>query len=311
MRKLKLLPFTVENIQETIDDLPYGIKLTEAPLIWEKKKEKGAGIVVAVIDTGVDYTHPDLKDNIIGGRNFTPEGFYKNYMDLNGHGTHVAGTIAAANNNGGIVGVAPEAKILALKVLDKHGSGSHWSIIEALRYAVKWRGENGEKVRIINMSLGSPDHSDHLYDAILNAVAAGILIVVASGNEGDRLAETHEISYPSVYPECITVAACDHEKDLAPFSNNHLHVDLIAAGVDVLSTFPNGKYAALSGTSMAAPHVSGILALLIKLGERKFKRMLTESELYALLVKTCSSIGYEASIEGHGLPELSQLDKRC
>jgi major intracellular serine protease len=310
MAEMKLIPFTVESIQDAALTIPFGITQCEAPEIWEKG-EKGIGVVVAVCDTGIDTTHPDLKDNIIGGRNFTPEGSYRDYTDRNGHGTHVAGTIAASGNGTGVIGVAPEAKILACKVLDKHGSGNYWSIIEGIRYATNWRGENGERVRIINMSLGGSHNDPNLEKAILDACSKGILVVVASGNENNPNDEDYETSYPALYNECITVAACDESRKLAPFSNNHLQVDVTAAGVNVLSTYPVGKYATLSGTSMATPHVAGILALLIKLGEEKFKRELTESELFAMLTKCCCSLGYEASSEGNGLPELTRFFSEC
>lgn len=308
MAEMKLLPFTVESLEEAVTYIPYGIEQCEAPEIWQSG-ERGENVVVAVLDTGVDMNHPDLKNNIIGGRNFTPEGNYKDYTDRNGHGTHCAGTIAAS---GEILGVAPDAKLLICKVLDRHGSGNYWSIIEGIRYATKWKGPNGEKVRIISMSLGGSENDSKLEEAILEAAARGILIVVASGNEGDNNEETYEDqSYPSMYNECITVAACNEEKKLAAFSNNHKQVDVIAAGVQVLSTYPQSKYAKLSGTSMATPHVSGMLALLINLGEKRFKRELTESELYALLTKCCCSLGYQASTEGHGLPTLTRFFTEC
>ena len=149
--EIKLIPFKIEALQTTPTLIPYGVEQCQAPEIW-KTGEMGSGIVVAVLDTGIDINHPDLKQNIIGGRNFTPEGWgHDKFDDGNGHGTHVAGTIAA---NGSITGVAPESKILACKVLDKNGSGNYYSIIEGIRYATNWTGKNGEKVRIINMSLG-------------------------------------------------------------------------------------------------------------------------------------------------------------
>jgi major intracellular serine protease len=307
MAEMKLIPFTVESADEAATYIPYGVTQCEAPDIWQTG-ERGEGVVVAVLDTGIDMNHPDLKNNIIGGRNFTPEGNYRDYTDRNGHGTHCAGTIAAS---GEILGVAPDVKLLILKVLDRHGSGNYWSIIEGIRYATKWKGPNGEKVRVISMSLGGPENDPKLEEAILEAAAAGILVVVASGNEGDNDETTYEFGYPALYNECITVAACNEQKELASFSNNHKQVDIIAAGVNVLSTYPLSRYAKLSGTSMATPHVSGMLALLIKLGKERFKRELTESELYALLTKCCCSLGYEASTEGHGLPNLTRFFTEC
>lgn len=305
---MKLIPFTVNSLQTETHEIPYGVHLCQAPEIWQQG-ELGAGIVVAVLDTGIDTKHPDLKNNIIGGRNFTPEGWsHKNFEDGNGHGTHVAGTIAA---NGKIKGVAPEAEILALKVLDRHGAGNYYSIIEGIRYATNWEGENGEKVRIINMSLGGSRNDRKLEQAILEACSQGIIIVVASGNEGDGNEETYELGYPALYNECITVAACDENRKMASFTNNHLQVDVTAAGVEVLSTYPASGYARLSGTSMAAPHIAGILALIIKLGEKKFKRTLTESEIFGMLTKCCCSLGFQASTEGNGLPELSRFFENC
>jgi major intracellular serine protease len=305
---VKLIPFKIESLQTETNEIPYGVSLCQAPEIWEQG-EKGEGIVVAVCDTGIDTNHPDLKQNIIGGRNFTPEGWsHNNYEDGNGHGTHVAGTIAA---NGKIKGVAPSAKILACKVLDRHGSGNYYSIIEGIRYATNWKGENGESVRIINMSLGGSVDDKNLEEAILEACSKGIVVVVASGNEGDNNEDTYEFGYPALYNECITVAACDENKKMAYFTNNHLQVDVTAAGVDVLSTYPSSTYARLSGTSMATPHVAGMLALLIKLGEKKFKRTLTESEIFGLMTKCCCSLGFQASTEGNGLPELSRFFENC
>jgi major intracellular serine protease len=307
---MKLIPFKVEGLQTETNEIPYGVNLCQAPEIWAKG-EKGEGIVVAVCDTGIDTKHPDLLSNIIGGRNFTPEGWSHDiYEDGNGHGTHVAGTIAA---NGKIKGVAPEAKILALKVLDRHGSGNYYSIIEGIRYATNWKGSNGERVRIINMSLGGSHNDKKLEEAILEACAKGIIVVVASGNESTDtgIEETFEVSYPALYNECVTVAACDENRKIAYFSNEHLQVDVTAAGVDVLSTYPASTYARLSGTSMATPHIAGILALLIKLGEKKFKRELTESEIFGLLTQCCCSLGFQASIEGNGLPELTRFFENC
>jgi major intracellular serine protease len=306
--QVKLVPFKVESLQTETNEIPFGVSLHQAPEIWADG-EKGDGIVIAVLDTGIDVDHPDLKPNIIGGRNFTAEGWgHDQFDDKNGHGTHVAGTISA---NGKIKGVAPESKILALKVLDRHGSGNYYSIIEGIRYATNWKGANGERVRIISMSLGGTYNDPQMEKAILDACSKGIIVVVASGNEGDGNPETLERSYPALYNECVTVGACDENKKIAYFSNEHLQVDVTGAGVDVLSTYPKSTYARLSGTSMATPHISGILALLIKLGETKFRRELTESEIFGLLTQVCCSLGYKASTEGNGFPELTRFFESC
>lgn len=297
--EMKLLPYTIESMNEHPEFLSYGVDQCEVPKVWETG-EKGAGVVVAIIDTGIDYNHPDLKDNIIGGKNFVDGS--DQFFDDNGHGTHVSGLVLS---------MAPEAKLLGCKVLDKNGSGSYQSIIDGIRYAANWTGPNGEKVRVMNMSLGGPDNEPELENVILEAVSKGILIVCASGNEGDGNEESLEFGYPALYNECITIAACDENKQLAPFSNNSLEVDAIAAGVNVVSAYPGNQYAYLSGTSMATPHISGIFALLINIGEKEFKRTLTESELFGLLVKVCCSIGFEKSSEGYGLPQLSKILMDC
>ena len=310
MQQMKLIPFTVKSVQKTTDERPYGIDQIKAPEMWDQA-ERGKGVVIAILDTGIDVTHPDLKDRIIDGRNFTLEGRVNDITDRNGHGTHVAGTIAGSEDGEGVIGVAPEADLLICKVLDKDGSGDYRGITQAIRWATRWRGPNGEKVRIINMSLGGPVPNERQYDAILQACGEGILVVVASGNEGDQDESSLELGWPAGYNECITVSACDETKKLAPFSSNSKEVDVMAPGVDVLSTYPVGKYAVLSGTSMATPHVAGALALIINIGERYFNRTLTESELYALLVESCCSLGYKPSSEGHGIIDLTNLNKRC
>ena len=307
MVEMKLVPFTVNSEQDNTNEIPYGVRMLNAPDVWSKS-DKGKGVVVAVLDTGVDISHPDLTPNIIDGKNFTSEGASNNYNDLNGHGTHVAGTIAACENGSGVVGVAPEAKLLICKVLDRNGSGRYDAIINGIKYATKWRGPNNERVRILNMSLGGPYNDPSLEKAILDACAKGILVCVASGNENRGDENDYEISYPALYNECITVAACNSDKKLASFSNNHLQVDIIAPGVNVTSTYPVRKYATLSGTSMATPHIAGALALLINIGEKAFKRELTESEIFSLLVKSSCSLNYQISSEGNGLPDLTDVD---
>jgi major intracellular serine protease len=147
MSKHQLMPYKVQSVHQLAKEyLPDGIKMTKAENLWVRANQ-GEGIVVATIDTGVLYTHPDLKDQIIGGKDFTGKG---DFLDGNGHGTHVAGTILADDTGHGIVGMAPKAKLLALKALGDDGSGSMEWTVNALRYAID------QKVDIINMSLGGP-----------------------------------------------------------------------------------------------------------------------------------------------------------
>lgn len=306
-RKIGLIPFNVKEIKKEVNEIPDGIKMIHAPVLWEQSN-KGEGIVIAVIDTGCQINHPDLKDRIIGGRNFTKDYFGNpnNYNDNNGHGTHVAGTIAASENNIGVLGVAPLAKLLILKVLGKDGSGDYNNIVDAINYAVKWRGKNNEKVRVISMSLGGSSDYFRLHNAVKKAVKNNILVICASGNEGDGNDTTDEFSYPAAYPEAISVGAVDLNKSIARYSNSNQNVDLVAPGSDILSTYPKGKYAKLSGTSMATPHVSGAAALIIKACEAEYGRTLSEAELYAQLVKKTTSLGFNKKSEGNGLLDLSK-----
>lgn len=301
--EMNLTPYRIDkildkklNIQSV--ELPIGVKMLEADQVWNEA-EGGKGIVVAVLDTGISKNHPFLKDNIIDGKDFSGKG---DYEDGSGHGSHVAGIIKQ---------VAPNVDLLIGKVLDDDGGGSYQSIINGINWATNYVSANGERTRIINLSLGGSEHSDELEQAILNAVSKGILVVVASGNEGKHYDNKYELSYPAIYNECITVGAIDENSKMAEFSNEHLQLDVVALGVKVKSTYKNEGYAILSGTSMATPHISSVLALIIKIGERQFQRELTESELFGLMLKCCCSLDYKKSLVGNGIPKLSELDKFC
>ncbi|MCD7035078.1 S8 family peptidase [Metabacillus sp. GX 13764] len=299
MDQVRLIPFVLEEVIDAVnEEVPYGIKMINAPALWNEDI-KGNKTVVAILDTGCDVKHPDLKDRIIGGKSFV-EG-EDDYTDSHFHGTHVAGTIAASLNNQGVTGVAPEAQLLILKVLGKDGSGSYESITEAIKYAAGWEGPDGEKVRVISMSLGGPEDVPEMHDAIKEAVKADILVVCAAGNEGDSRDDTPELSYPGYYKEVVQVGAVDEKKNIASFSNTNDEIDLVAPGVQILSTYPGGKYAKLSGTSMATPHTSGAAALLIQKEEKEFGRRLTEPEVYAQLCKNTVPAGHSKKAEGNGL----------
>lgn len=232
------------------NEIPWGIARVAAPWAWSSSE--GAGVRVAVIDTGVDTKHPDLVAAIAGGRNFVDAD--KPYDDDNGHGTHVAGTIAAARDGRGVAGVAPKARIYGVKVLDKDGGGRISSIIKG----IVWCANND--IQVANMSLGAPIGSVFMRLAVKYAKSKGVTIIAAAGNSGGS------VGCPACYEETIAVSALDSQDQLADFSSRGKAVDLAGPGVDVLSSVPGGGYDSYSGTSMATPHVAGLAALAVSRG---------------------------------------------
>jgi major intracellular serine protease len=299
---VRVIPYQVIEQSEALSGIPEGIDLIQAPKIWEETR--GEGITVAVLDTGCDTSHPDLKNQIIGGRNFTGDdsGDPDIFKDYNGHGTHVAGTIAAEGKDSGISGVAPGAKLLIVKVLDKNGSGQYDWIIDGIRYAIE------QKADVISMSLGGPNDVPELHKAVQEAVRNNISVVCAAGNEGDGKDSTDEFAYPGCYNEVISVGAIDLDRNSSEFTNSHNEIDLVAPGEEIQSTFLNGKYASLSGTSMAAPHVSGAMALIKNVATKSFDRKLSEAELFAQLIRRTVPLGNSAKLEGNGLVYLTLLE---
>ncbi|TLS37959.1 S8 family peptidase [Pseudalkalibacillus caeni] len=302
MADMRLIPYSVGNVVDEPNEIPEGVRMIKAPSIW-KDSDMGEGVVVAVLDTGCQTDHPDLRDRIIGGRNFTSDygGNPYNFYDNHYHGTHVAGTIAASYNGQGVAGVAPKAKLLILKVVTSDGSSSYQNLIDGINYATNWRGPRGEKVSVMSMSLGGSKDDPDLHKAIKRAVENDLLVVCAAGNEGDGKTGTIERGYPGYYKEVVQVGAVDMKGRLADFTNTNEEVDLVAPGVDVLSTYKDGKYAKLSGTSMATPHVSGAAALLINQFQKENGRKPSEAELYAQLIKRTRSLGMSQRGQGNGL----------
>ena len=254
----------------------WGNDLVKAPEVWARGYT-GQGIVVAVVDTGVDYTHSDLDANMwvntreVAGNGLDDDGngyvddvrgwdFIGNDNDPrdgNGHGTHVAGTIAGENNGTGVTGVAYNARIMAVKVLSDSGSGSNSSVANGIRYAAN----NGAQV--INLSLGGGYSSD-IYSAIQYATGRGSIVVMASGNEG-----ASQPGYPAFHATeyGLSIGAVDSNSRIASFSNragtNSAMRHVVAPGVSVYSTVPNNGYASYNGTSMATPHAAGVVALML------------------------------------------------
>jgi len=297
---VKLIPFIVnKELRGTATKSVYGLDMIKAKSIWAESK-KGAGVKIAVIDSGCDINHENLKNNIIGVRNFTNED-KKNpniVIDRVGHGTHVTGIICANGNN--MTGVAPDAKIYVLKAINRTGTGKLSWVINAIKYAIE------KRVDIISMSLGLSENSPKLENIIKEAVNNNIAVVCAAGNEGDGNDDSFEYSYPAAYIDVISVGAVDKKGVPAKFSNTNACIDLVAPGVDIISTYPNNKFASLSGTSMATPYVSGSLALLKNWSKNEFKRDLTQEELYAQLIKHTKVLEYSRMVQGNGLVYLKE-----
>jgi len=244
----------------------WGLHTINASAAWDTST--GAGIVVAVVDTGIDYNHPDISANVVPGWDFVGASVGNpqqgnDPIDHFGHGTHVAGTIAAVGNNGiGVIGVAWRAKIMPVKGLDDSGSGSDSTMAPAIEYAAN----NGADV--INASWGGAGTSQTIADAVDYAYNMGLVFVTSAGNDNDN-ADNY---YPANLWDVITVAASDPTDALASFSNWGDKIDVAAPGVDILSlraagtsmgTPLNDDYTRADGTSMAAPHVSGLAALIL------------------------------------------------
>jgi subtilisin len=232
-----------------IDDELYaswGVKHIGAGFVHDNGN-KGAGVKVAVIDSGIDYTHDDLDANYKGGYDFVNDD--DDPMDDNDHGTHVAGTVAAEDDETGVVGVAPEAELYALKVLGAGGSGSYSDVIAALQWAVD------KGMQVTNNSYGSSgDPGDTVKAAFDNANAAGVLNVCAAGNSGTPPGKGDNVIYPARYESCIAVAATDYSDERPRWSSTGLDVELAAPGVSINSTLCGGEYGTKSGTSMAQWH---------------------------------------------------------
>jgi thermitase len=227
----------------------YGLQTTQTNLAWDVAQGSSTQ-EIAVLDSGVDYTHPDLDGKTILGYDFVDDDNAP--MDANGHGTHVAGIAAAETNNAtGISGMAPNTKILAVRVLDAAGSGSLDDVANGIRYAADAGAE------VINLSLGCDCHTVALEDAVNYAWNKGVVVVAAAGN--DNVSATFE---PASYTNVIAVGAVNDRDRKATFSNYGTWVDVVAPGVSIASTYPGNQYVYMDGTSMASPFVAGLAALL-------------------------------------------------
>ena len=228
---------------------PWSITKIRAPEVWATGNE-GTGIKVAIVDTGIDTTHPDL--TVVGGKTFVAG--TTSYNDDNGHGTHCAGIVAALNNDLGVVGVAPEAALYAVKVLDRFGSGYVSDVISGIEWCI------ANEMQVVSMSLGSTSDSISLHTVCDKAYTAGVVLVAAAGNNGPM---DNTITYPAKYSSAIAVGATDSNDAVASWSSRGPELSVTAPGVSIYSTYKGGVYATMSGTSMACPNVAGTVALIL------------------------------------------------
>ncbi|MFD5429218.1 S8 family serine peptidase [Streptomyces sp. NPDC127084] len=268
------------RVQALAQTVPTGVDRAEAdlsPTAAIDGKDTRVNVDVAVIDTGVDMNHPDLNVYKAGAKNcWFPQ---LSVLDLHGHGTHVAGTVGALDNNTGVVGVAPGARIWPVQVLNPMGQGTTADVVCGIDYVTR----HADRIDVVNMSLGGNGaddgkcgtvNNDAMHKAICASVAAGVTYVVAAANNHADAKNTTPASYDEVItvsaladfdgkPGGLGKASCRTDRDdtFADFSNYGADIDLIAPGVCIRSTFKNGGYSVLSGTSMAAPHVAGGAAL--------------------------------------------------
>jgi thermitase len=276
------LGFALMNGDELLGKL-WGMEKTEAAKAWAVTTGS-ADVKVGVVDTGIDYKHADFGSRVAKGKDFVNND--DDAFDDHYHGTHCAGSVGAGINNGGVVGVAPNVSMVAVKVLSKSGSGSYAGVANGIIYA----GDQG--CQIISMSLGGPQSSAVIDDAVKNAMSKGSLVVAAMGNDNSE-----RPSYPAAAPGVMAVGATTSGDVRSSFSNFGKHISVGAPGSDILSTVPGGGYKSLSGTSMACPHTAG-LAALVKSANPSF----TAAQLKERIEKTADDLGDKGFDKyfGHG-----------
>lgn len=292
----ELLPYIREDIfsHSTASAQHIGWEIEKFDIESNWRKTQGEGVVVAVIDTGCDLDHPDIKDNLIEGFNVLNKS--KTPIDDNGHGSHVAGTIAAVNNGIGMVGIAPKTKIMPIKALNKEGAGRSIDIANGIVLA----SDNGAD--IITMSLGSEDKDYYISKAIDIAVKKGCVIFCAAGNAGPN----KDIMYPAKNPKTIAIGAIDKNLRRTRFTCAGDTLDFLAPGQDIFSIVPDNSYAMMSGTSMSNPYVVGCASLLLSY-ERKINssKVLSKDEYIKYFQKCTIPLKNESqrtkAYQGYGI----------
>lgn len=283
----------LDGHQTEIQTLPWGVNEIDAEKAW--RKTSGKQIRVAVIDTG-SGPHPDLR--IWGGASMVD--YTDSYNDDHYHGTHVAGIIAAMDNEFGVVGVAPRARLYAVKVLNGGGSGYVSDVIEGLQWCVK------NKMNAVNMSIGTPMNYRTLKLAVEAVNKAGITQIAAAGNN-----YYGQVIFPAALPPCLAISATNKNNELAYFSSTGPEIDFSAPGQDVFSTIRRNNipsYGLLSGTSMATPHVTGTTALIMSTPDPNNDGVWSPAEVRERLKKTATDLGDEGrdDLFGYGLVDAQE-----
>ncbi len=316
-------PFALKSPNDPLYGSQWHLPLIRLPQAWAQTTGEKS-VRIAVLDTGVDLKHPDLLANLDTDYAYNFVDDNDDVQDLSGHGTHVAGILGAVSNNSqGIAGVMWDVSILPIKVMNENG-GTSWDVTQGILYAAGLLNQPGEEpynpspAAIINLSLGGRK-TQHMQDAVNSATAAGVVLVSAAGNDSSP-----EVLYPAAFSDVIAVGAVDYnypnKPNLAPYSNYGTDIDLVAPGGDlgvdsdrdgdkdgILSTRPDGQYAFMQGTSMAAPQVSGIIGLMLASNIPFY-------QVREILQQTSMPLGEDGDLYyGHGLINaywaINQVDK--
>lgn len=278
MSYVHLPPYRVTfNSVPLSEGVDWGLHAYGVPGLW--KSSRGEGVTVAVIDSGVA---PHYALTVRDHRNFSSD---SETFDSLGHGTHVAGIIAASK--GPAKGIAPNCELLSLKVLGHSGMGSNASVAQAVQFALE------AKADLVCMSLGSARPDAQLHDALKRATEAGVIVVCAAGNDGGA------VDYPAAFPETIAVGAVDREGKVCEFSSRGKEITVAAPGQDITSTWLADGYATISGTSMAAPFVAGVLALYVA-AQRKQGLRVDSAAAVKALASTCRDAGAAGKDDHYG-----------
>jgi subtilisin len=300
---------------------PWGVEQIGVPRVFELVTSKSLSAPrVAILDTGIDIQHPELQQQIAGGYNARAGERPSHYQDDNGHGTHMAGIIAAMWNDKGIIGTAPDLELIAVKVLDKSGRGYVSDLINALHWVFE------QRIRIVNMSLSFQEDSPLLEEVIKRLDAVGVIMVASAGNRclggsedggadeegGDSGCSGSNtfVKFPAAYAPVIAVVATNIDNKLTDYKRHGLEIDLAGPGGDeksgpIFSTTIKSGYALAYGSSQAAAHVTGAAAVALQLAP-----WLTVDQVVRLLKGTARNLSYEASQQGVGLVAVDDLVRK-